>query len=243
MKRSIWKLAAMVTVTILAASNGGLPARAQTQMRAVSAAASAYYYSVAGAAFNPENNTDPWFYTQNNCIQADDTIFFQASLHVPDGSVLKRMIFGYHNTPDDYGAPAYLYAYSLSGSSTLVATTTGQPGSTHPGYVYSEANIPDVVVDNLNYDYVLSWGGQKGQELCYYEGGISASEHIRSGPAVNPKGTVAQIVLPNLTGGGKIQVIRLFPHAGQAATRYPDEYTCCVILNQVPFAEVMMPAG
>ena len=168
MKRTSFRIILFIAImTVLAASTGGLPARAQTQVQAVSAAASAYYYSVAGVVFNPEVNTDPWLYSHNGCIQALDTGFYRAGLHVPDGSVLKRLIFGFYNTPDDYASPAYLYAYSLSGASTLVATMLGRPGSTHPGYSYTQADIPDVVVDNLNYVYVLTWGGQDGQELCF----------------------------------------------------------------------------
>jgi hypothetical protein len=153
----------IVIVAILLAGSGGLPASAAR----ASAPGGLYYYSIPGVEFNPEANGDPWYHTGPGCVRSEDTDFFKAGLHVPDGAVLKGLVFAFYNaTTETFGAPVYLYAYSLTGGTTLVVSLTGPSGSVVTGYGTTERTIDDVVVDNLNNTYVLVWGGQAGQELC-----------------------------------------------------------------------------
>jgi len=146
------------------------PAPAPAQAAALS------WYVVRGAAFSPNSSTMTWTLDSNSCMGASSAGIWRASLNLPDGAVIKQLVFGYYNLADSTASSAYAFLYYDAGGSGTILSVTSNPGTTHIGFhsVTTTTTLALNTVDNSQYSYMFYWSGSTTQHLCYMRVGYEA---------------------------------------------------------------------
>jgi len=142
------------------------------------AVASLSWYAVRGPVFTPNSSTMVWSNVGGNyCMGSSTAGVWRASLNIPDGSIIKALVFGYYNgSAADTASSAYIYRLLDAGGASTLFNVTSSPGSTHLGFHSVGTSITsDVyVVDNSAYSYFFHWSGSTTQDLCYMKVGYVA---------------------------------------------------------------------
>jgi hypothetical protein len=125
------------------------------------------WYTMVGAAFQPQDSTITYNYGFGGCIHPTSYGSWRASVNIPDGSVIKYIYITYRNTVDSTASSYWLTSYRYDATINDLITMTSRPGSVSGAGVFSDLSTEITrTVDNLGYGYAFVWDGSATQDLC-----------------------------------------------------------------------------
>ncbi len=127
------------------------------------------WYITAGALFLPSSSFMTWGYGGSGCLYPTFEGTWRASIHLPDGAVLKSLWIGYYNSALSLASRGYLYSYGYDGTLIQIVDMPTRSGAVITGYQWDTFYFPDVIVDNFNNSYAFAWSGSTNQQLCYMQ--------------------------------------------------------------------------
>ncbi len=127
-----------------------------------------YWYTIAGAVFQPANSGYDYQYGNSGCLKSNSPGYWRAYVNLPDGSVVKYLYINYYNGMYSSNSTAYLTKYKTNGDyADLVSVSSRNYTTTGiTGYFIDLSGEFTETIDNLQYSYTFIWSGSTTQRLC-----------------------------------------------------------------------------
>jgi len=127
-----------------------------------------YWYTIAGAVFQPANSGYDYQYGNSGCLKSNSPGYWRAHVNLPDGSVVKYLYINYKNDMYSANSAAYLTKYKSDGDYADLAAVSSRTYTTTgvTGYFIDLSGEFTATIDNLQYSYTFIWSGSTTQRLC-----------------------------------------------------------------------------
>jgi hypothetical protein len=126
-----------------------------------------HWYTANASAFQPMNGPATFTHSSAWCLEPATLDNWVAPVYLPDGAVVKYILFNYQNSSASLSSSAAFGNFRYDGAPTwLVYAYSASSAETGEGFFANPSQEITSTLDNYNYFYFLAWQGSTTQWLC-----------------------------------------------------------------------------